>query len=1839
LCALGQPAAVTPEKPAHSNGTWEPEAVVPLRSPGGDGPSTPSGSVEDDMSYEVQQAYKIFTGFLSDKHKGITGTFLQPIGHRDAQHGTEGARGQVHSLLRQSMCLRRIEEKFVSQQYESITEFVADFRLMLENCYRYYGVDHWVSKQGQKLEIMLEQKLTLLSRVLREKTSLAVTSKGRFGAEEDRGSGGTSTRRRQASRYLATVSGAGHESVMVRTLRQEEQQRVKEEKRQRELEKKEAEEMSAKEVEEWEQGLLSQAAPHTVGTLWELPAIGHFLCLAQTALNLPEIVFFELERCLLMPRCSPLLSKVMSTLLSPPQRRATLQRRPALPYRRWESELRQRVAGWYRAVGASHNQPRRAEQLGLCHQFFGVLGEASPLEETPFHLLPFHQRVWLLKGLCDHVYETQKDVQDAVLAQPIHECRESILGYDSKENAYIHFPHFCGADLRIYRQSPGAPPAFPFPSLLVRRVDVKPATDGEASAEAKSEAEAAGLNVAEHSYTGRSAPSAVTQEEVSRACGPQTPPRSDRLQADIRDAKSARLSPEAGRQPSEERADDKIWTKRKKRKKKRARDQPPGEEREEKRPQPADGWSPPPAEAAGAVAPKVATTITRREKKKKDKTGEGRSLFCNLDELRELISKTEDELDELESMKKRLGRWYYKKEAVKELHSTLIRLLNELLPWEPKLAKAYQRNRLRLKKECDDFKKHPEYNNFVREECLSSSSSSSSSSSDDDEDDYEETDMEKIHRADLEEEDQEHVVPRGLWSGGKPLKAKMAFIRTPSILIIDTLIKDVTRKNEARPGSVPQSPSGDPSWAAGFPPHSSASPVLNPTCKLPPGYTPIPTLLARSVGNKVTLMRRPTHFPGASTVSRQATAKAPLQTDALPKAPQGTPSQTEPQSPVQVVCKVSGGVGHLVKTDGSSQVRIPAHSVVDKTTVEKVMQQVLFLPSTHLIQKHEAKAAPGSPQHPNVLQGAASKAAAPVCMSTDVPGFSIPDGRIPVQQVAPLAEARRPGNPAPAGPPTLQPGAPNPARLKGPQVCTVKASTVKGGPPGPSAEADRLTQPKQELKTVCIRDSQSILVTTRGGNTGIVKVQTSSEQNSLGSFPTSPVITISPQLKAFLVSKTSPPTASVAAQTSLALPAPSPAPSVTSSSPIRGLAGKTGAAAALSRFSSVSTAVTKISPPVNSAACSSPFPPSASKNPAVAPSPSSSGFSNEPAGRTGVKRSSTEEMSQFTKYILVTSSSNHPASKETPSSGSDKFSDGLQTQMFLKFSLLQVNVTVAMSPDCSPQLDARTSLPALSPTQAAPSTSVISQASRPAAHTAATLLAEKVNGKERRVPAAALSSGSAAQVTTRTGACTAQTRAAFLDQKPLHGKSATGESGTATCNTTSAPTAHSASPTCATGPVTQRIIINTSTHLTAGTQIVLNNACFVVPPQGLAPGSHVLIISNPAPQVPAATSTSAEAVLPPKGTSPAATVTPQAPGLSQSAARLPSMPTVSSPFVACTPALGQSLLPSTPHVAPFRLTGAPGAGSALIPSKTNVVSALPRLPPAHGCNFVLPPVCASALISSPPRLGSVPVLPSPVKTTTPSLGSALPTVRVTGGTGTQTNFSSAVTSAVSTSSPRLPEALSALPVLLSSSAGAFHNPVTPAPAAVSAASPITNTAALRGDSVQAGPGKVPARTTGPFVHPVLSGARTQELPTVAVPPILSPAARSQALPVATVPPIGSTIISTFEAAPPASTALITPPVASPVTKSTVSPPVILTNQALRANPVQTSASGLHGNSPSKLLISTDGAVLSAVRCQVDQPGTTACPKPRDALVVSPNASSGLLQTRDSTSQPRHGDAN
>lgn len=132
------------------------------------------GCREQELTYELQQGYRILGEFLQEKHRGLTGPFLQPLGGVAGEEeeeaaaadgeaaSTEGPRSRAPAA--HGLSLLKMEEKFGRGQYGSITEFVADFRSMLETCYRLHGVDHWISRQGQKLEMMLEQKLALLSR-------------------------------------------------------------------------------------------------------------------------------------------------------------------------------------------------------------------------------------------------------------------------------------------------------------------------------------------------------------------------------------------------------------------------------------------------------------------------------------------------------------------------------------------------------------------------------------------------------------------------------------------------------------------------------------------------------------------------------------------------------------------------------------------------------------------------------------------------------------------------------------------------------------------------------------------------------------------------------------------------------------------------------------------------------------------------------------------------------------------------------------------------------------------------------------------------------------------------------------------------------------------------------------------------------------------------------------------------------------------------------------------------------------------------------------------------------------------------------------------------------------------------------------------------------------------------------------------------------------------------------------------------------------------------------------------------------------------------------------------
>ncbi|XP_074992722.1 putative bromodomain-containing protein 10 isoform X5 [Calonectris borealis] len=1175
-------------------------------------------SWEQSLNPELQQGYRILREFLMEKYRPLTAPFLKPLADQASirEEGAGSLSGHNSNHFQPSpagMWLLKMEEKFSSGQYAGIADFVGDFRLMLETCYRLHGVDHWLSKQAQKLEMMLEQKLALLSRHLREKTSIAVTSRGCYGLEDEKATACISTRRRSTPRNLVGLSTGMFESVMVQVLRQEEQLRAKEEKRLREQERKEAEEASQKEIEEWEKSLLAQAAPTRMETMWEIPAIGHFLCLAQQILNLPEIVFYELERCLLMPQCNVFLSKIMTSLLSPPHRRSTLHRRPTLSYRTWEEALRQKVQHWYTVVGQTDNPNSSAEKLGLCPQFFKVLGEVNPLEEKPFHELPFYQKVWLLKGLCDFVYETQKDVQDAVLGQPIHECREVILGYDYLENAYVHFPQFCGADVRIYKQKPFQAPEFPSPPIKVKKVsriklekvkhEYVSTSNGEVSSggreellhHSKTEVEKSMNSIVTCPEKKKNLGSfKITTEEIKINCEIKTSrdcniKKTGCYKENLRNLISSGEIVGMGGHPSS------------------------GEIRAVENGQACAEM----ARVKAEISPFKENTLKacqihvngtrnnnqdinyhesaketmldnslqnnkklnklRAKKKKKKKKKLKDILNENLQrKLDDLQRKREIHLHPFKSYKSEIQNKLFiiKKKAKHKKHKS-----GKMVPPE---ASSKGIAWSRLKKDYDDFKRHPEHDKFTRE--LWSNDESEVDSGKDSfavvcSKSSESAEHVEVLKKDYADNGEMKLLEMNLSAGKNRILKK----ESTSKEIQKTLPKCVKRQskqnscldqstNELSPRKKAKLSTNElvvQSSESSMQPDScltelkqfegstlesfSLTEPATSVSNFLKGTKPIQALLAKNTGNKVTLTNQVSPPPGINISTSEKTVLSPL----------ALPCQTSSKAPLQMVYKMPNG--HCIPIDiHNSSVKIQMQPVIDPKTGEKVMQQVLVLPKNFVVQQKEGKIVSKDiqslQQKSSELHCTTSReisnvsvSLTPVLVTGPANATTQSPSTIFNKNITHLSQVSGPINTTQPLPAVTSAGnllsstmsqtetdkikttvstATFPVSLTSPALSTanqslISATALSGSISTASACHSLASQQttdsfesRQELKTVCIRESQSILVTTRGGNTGIVQVRTNPDQISPSSFSSSSVFTYAPQLQAFLVPKT-----------------------------------------------------------------------------------------------------------------------------------------------------------------------------------------------------------------------------------------------------------------------------------------------------------------------------------------------------------------------------------------------------------------------------------------------------------------------------------------------------------------------------------------------------------------------------------------------------------------------------------------------------------------------------------------------------------------------------------------------
>ncbi|KAM7077836.1 LOW QUALITY PROTEIN: putative bromodomain-containing protein 10 [Ciconia maguari] len=336
-------------------------------------------------------------------------------------------------------------------------------------------------------------------------------------------------------------------------------------------------------------------------------------------------------------------------------------------------------------------------------------------------------------------------------------------------------------------------------------------------------------------------------------------------------------------------------------------------------------------------------------------------------------------LEDVQKSKEVAGRWYHQKQAVKELHSTLIQLLNELLPWELKLMKAFQRNRSRLKKDYDNFQRQPDHYKFTRE--LWSNDKSEGDAGKESFEVVTSKSSESVEHEDVSKKDHlyfdemkllEMVLPTGKnrllkrdWTSKEIHKMLPKSVKRQSEQnsCLDDSINELSPRKKAKLSTteaiVQNSESGmqTDSCLTELKQYEQPTPesffLSDPATSISnflKGTKPIQALLAKSIGNKVTLTNRLPPPPGINVSISEKTVISPM--ESLPIKP-ALPCQTSSKSPLQTAYKIPGS--HYVSRDlHNSSIKIQMQAVIDPKTGEKVMQQVMQ-PKNFLIQQNEGK--------------------------------------------------------------------------------------------------------------------------------------------------------------------------------------------------------------------------------------------------------------------------------------------------------------------------------------------------------------------------------------------------------------------------------------------------------------------------------------------------------------------------------------------------------------------------------------------------------------------------------------------------------------------------------------------------------------------------------------------------------------------------------------------------------------------------------------------------------------------------------------------------------------------
>jgi len=201
------------------------------------------------LSEDLQRGVRILLDLTTSLQHATTWPFM------DRVDPVKDGAPDYDQVITKPMWLNLIKSKFKRNEYSKLNDFVTDMRLLLENCYRYNGPQHPITKKALRLEQCLEQKLALLPQLLRAECALPPCPAI------------------ESERKTRSVSTDSYFSVLLHRVRHERQERE-----QRAREKKLEEQRLRREEKErqrvlWAEQMMNPEIKAEMRLMWEIPQV------------------------------------------------------------------------------------------------------------------------------------------------------------------------------------------------------------------------------------------------------------------------------------------------------------------------------------------------------------------------------------------------------------------------------------------------------------------------------------------------------------------------------------------------------------------------------------------------------------------------------------------------------------------------------------------------------------------------------------------------------------------------------------------------------------------------------------------------------------------------------------------------------------------------------------------------------------------------------------------------------------------------------------------------------------------------------------------------------------------------------------------------------------------------------------------------------------------------------------------------------------------------------------------------------------------------------------------------------------------------------------------------------------------------------------------------------------------------------------------------------------------------------------------------------------------------------------------------------------------------------